>query len=167
MRIIHLPRALPRWSSNLPGGFQRKRAVPLPPYLVLLRRGFTVPAPLARAAVRSYRTVSPLPPRAPFSRSARSAVCSLLHFPSRRRAWTLSSLLPVGVRTFLRACREACAAILRFTSRGECNVGRVGNFPGGMRYAACGMSGKHGSARTPRRASASSVRELLSKNLPL
>ena len=32
----------------------------------------------------------------------RSAVCSLLHFPSRRRAWMLSSLLPVGVRTFLR-----------------------------------------------------------------
>ena len=25
----------------------------------------------------------------------------LLHFPSRHRAWTLSSLLPVGVRTFL------------------------------------------------------------------
>src|SRR5512142_479626 len=40
-KIIHLPRALPRWSSNLPGSFQRKRAVPLLPYLVLLRRGFT------------------------------------------------------------------------------------------------------------------------------
>jgi hypothetical protein len=30
-----------------------------------------------------------------------SAVCSLLHFPSRCRAWPLASLLPVGVRTFL------------------------------------------------------------------
>src|SRR5947209_7431623 len=34
---------------------------------------------------------------------ARSAVCSLLHFPSRRRAWPLASLLPVRVRTFLDA----------------------------------------------------------------
>src|SRR5215212_9064959 len=73
------------------------------PYLVLLRRGFAVPPTLARGAVRSYRTVSPLPPRAfrLATWGARSAVCSLLHFPSRRRAWTLSSLLPVGVRTFL------------------------------------------------------------------
>src|SRR5205807_5757996 len=33
------------------------------PYLVLLRRGFAMPHPLTRCAVRSYRTVSPLPPR--------------------------------------------------------------------------------------------------------
>src|SRR3954468_865783 len=33
----------------------------------------------------------------------RSAVYSLLHFPSRRRAWPLASLLPVRVRTFLDA----------------------------------------------------------------
>ena len=38
--------------------------------------------------------------------SGRSAVCSLLHFPSRCRAWTLSSLLPVGVRTFLRSAKQ-------------------------------------------------------------
>ena len=30
-----------------------------------------------------------------------SAVCSLLHFPSGRPAWKLSSTLPCGVRTFL------------------------------------------------------------------
>jgi hypothetical protein len=35
--------------------------------------------------------------------SRRSAVYSLLHFPSRRRAWPLASLLPVRVRTFLDA----------------------------------------------------------------
>src|SRR6266849_3072633 len=34
---------------------------------------------------------------------ARSAVYSLLHFPSRRHAWPLASLLPVRVRTFLDA----------------------------------------------------------------
>ena len=58
-----------------------------------------MPSPLARDAVRSYRTVSPLPPVPHCGTS--SAVYSLLHFPSRFRAWTLSSLLPVGVRTFL------------------------------------------------------------------
>src|SRR5437867_4145336 len=31
----------------------------------------------------------------------RQAVFSLLHFPSRRRAWPLASVLPCGVRTFL------------------------------------------------------------------
>ena len=66
------------------------------PYLVLHRRGFAMPSPLAGDAVRSYRTISPLP------RSRTSAVYFLLHFPSRHHAWMLSSLLPVGVRTFLR-----------------------------------------------------------------
>src|SRR5207302_5803302 len=36
----------------------------------------------------------------------RSAVYSLLHFPSRRRAWPLASLLPVRVRTFLDDLRR-------------------------------------------------------------
>ena len=40
---------------------ERKRAVPSRPYLVLLRRGFAMPSTLACDAVRSYRTVSPLP----------------------------------------------------------------------------------------------------------
>src|SRR4051812_10473662 len=40
---------------------ERTRAGPLRPYLVLLRRGFAVPSTLACDAVRSYRTVSPLP----------------------------------------------------------------------------------------------------------
>ncbi len=35
------------------------------------------------------------------ARRSGSAVCFLLHFPSRHRAWPLASLLPVGVRTFL------------------------------------------------------------------
>ena len=77
---------------------ERTRAGPLRPYLVLLRRGFAVPPTLTCGAVRSYRTVSPLPP-APCG--AGLAVCFLLHFPSRYRAWPLASLLPVGVRTFL------------------------------------------------------------------
>jgi hypothetical protein len=41
----------------------------------------------------------------PYRRAASGnapAVCFLLHFPSDYPAWMLSSLLPVGVRTFLR-----------------------------------------------------------------
>ena len=60
-----------------------------------------MPSPLARDAVRSYRTISPLPEKKKVLSSAGGIF--LLHFPSRHRAWTLSSLLPVGVRTFLHA----------------------------------------------------------------
>ena len=59
--------------------------------------GFTVPHTVTGGAVRSYRTLSPLP----VPLRAR-AVFSLLHFPSRHRASPLASMLPVGVRTFLR-----------------------------------------------------------------
>ena len=59
--------------------------------------------PVTRGAVRSYRTLSPLPvlPGEP------SAVCSLLHFPSPRGARPLAGTLPFGARTFLdtRGCR--------------------------------------------------------------
>jgi len=46
----------------------------------LLQVGFAVPSRVATDAVRSYRTVSPLP--APFESA--SAVYSLLHFPWAR-----------------------------------------------------------------------------------
>ena len=39
------------------------RAAPLLPYLALLRVGFTLPPNVATDAVRSYRTISPLPAR--------------------------------------------------------------------------------------------------------
>ncbi len=55
---------------------------------------------VAGLAVRSYRTVSPLPD--PLARP--SAVCSLLHFPSARAAQALPGTLPCGARTFLDAC---------------------------------------------------------------
>src|SRR5690606_20046581 len=51
----------------------------------------------ARRAGRSYRTASPLP-RVP---EDRSAVCSLLHFPSARAAQALPGTVPCGARTFL------------------------------------------------------------------
>ena len=52
---------------------------------------------VARLAVRSCRTVSPLPDPL----TGPSAVCSLLHFPSARAAQALPGTLPCGARTFL------------------------------------------------------------------
>ncbi len=56
--IIHLGQQSLTDSSNLPGsdaGHTKE------PYLVLLRVEFTVPQTVASCAVRSYRTLSPLP----------------------------------------------------------------------------------------------------------
>jgi hypothetical protein len=39
----------------------KKRPIPRLPYLALLQVGFTVPPSVATGAVRSYRTISPLP----------------------------------------------------------------------------------------------------------
>jgi hypothetical protein len=52
---------------------------------------------VTRLAVRSYRTVSPLPR----TREGRSAVYSLLHFPSAHAAQPLTGTLPCEARTFL------------------------------------------------------------------
>ncbi len=73
-----------------------ERAVRLP-RLTLLRVGFTKPPWSPTALVRSYRTVSPLPDPL----AGPSAVCSLLHCPSRRRASHFASTLPCGAPTFL------------------------------------------------------------------
>ncbi len=61
---------------------------------------------LAPYAVRSCRTLSPLPD--PLARP--SAVCSLLHWPSAHAAQELPGTLPYGARTFLDAlARDATA----------------------------------------------------------
>jgi hypothetical protein len=70
------------------------------PYSVLLQVGFTVPCGVspARGALLPH----------PFTltthtRGCRSAVCSLLHWPSARAAQALPGTLPYGARTFLDA----------------------------------------------------------------
>ena len=60
-------------------GVIAERDTLLPLYSVLLRVGFTEPAPSPGPLVRSYRTVSPLPAASLARRPL--AVCSLLHFP--------------------------------------------------------------------------------------
>ena len=65
------------------------------PYLALLRVEFTVPRTVTSRAVRSYRTLSPLP------YAKHKAVCSLLHFPSVYTAQALPGTMPYEARTFL------------------------------------------------------------------
>ncbi len=60
--------------------------------------GVCLAGPVTRAAVRSYRTLSPLPPaQTPGS----EAVYSLLHFPWPRGRLPLATTLTRGARTFL------------------------------------------------------------------
>lgn len=104
--VIPLVAPLPARSSSLPGsgaaaGSRRRRqrdgqpgchspiwpcsawGLPCPP-----------PSPGGRCALTAPFHPCRTPPGCP-------AVCSLLHFPSRRHASPLASMLPVGVRTFL------------------------------------------------------------------
>src|SRR5689334_7640568 len=73
--VIHLGSPSPATSSGLPestGGHPLPLAWRLS-YLALLQVGFAVPPCVATGAVRSYRTVSPLP--APFLTLRRSILC--------------------------------------------------------------------------------------------
>ena len=67
------------------------------PYLVLLRAGFTVPPNVATGAVRSYRTLSPLPSRLAARLGGLLSVA--LSVDSRPPGVTWRSAL--GARTFL------------------------------------------------------------------
>ncbi len=104
--IISLGPALPTASCSLPGTVKPKlRGAGRTSSLHGLAPGGVCRATsVASRAVRSYRTLSPLPvlPREP------SAVCSLLHFPSPFGARALPGTLPCGARTFLdtRRCRD-------------------------------------------------------------
>jgi len=106
---IHLGRASPRASSDLPGSRVRaaRRAAgrPMLPYSVLLRVGFTVPSllPATRCAL-----TAPFHPCRHCNRSA-WAVCFLWHFPWARAPQALPGTLPCGARTFLRGAGAAAA----------------------------------------------------------
>ena len=67
--------------------------------LALLRVGFTKPPRSPGMLVRSYRTVSPLPP-VPTNRG-RVAVCFLWHYPASHLGLPLAITLLCEVRTFL------------------------------------------------------------------
>lgn len=81
-------------------------------YLVLLRVGFTLPPRVATGAVRSYRTISTLPPA-----QAGLAVYFLLHFPWARAPQALPGTLPCGARTFLPPRQEQLQTGERLSGR--------------------------------------------------
>src|SRR5688500_3695184 len=117
---IHLGPRLPGISSDLPADvsrpFDRGRA-PAPglsAYLVLLPVGFAVPplSPAARCALTA--PFHPCQPR--WNRDFGGIF--LLHFPSDRSAWTLSSFVPIGLAT-VQFGLSSCPASLRTGTRGR------------------------------------------------
>ena len=95
LAIIPLGPRLPSGSSSRPGDLPRERGGTgtLVPLFGLAPHGVYRAPAVAGGAVRSYRTVSPLP-------SFRKAVCSLWHFPSRRRDRGLPGMPPVWSSDF-------------------------------------------------------------------
>src|SRR5271157_1867274 len=92
--VIPLGRPLLAGSSNLPGS-QAERAAP-PPLFGLAPRGVCLAGGIAPAAVRSYRTISPLPG----FEAGRYIFCGTF----RRARWParpLAGTPPFGDRTFL------------------------------------------------------------------
>src|SRR5205807_2843518 len=100
----HLGRPLLNGSSDLPGS-SKGRAAP-PPLFGLAPRGVYPAGGITPAAVRSYRTISPLPGMNP--KRTNQAVYFLWHFPSSPcgPARPLTGTLPCGDRTFLPRFRR-------------------------------------------------------------
>ena len=99
---ISLGRRLPVASSNLPGsggGPDRPAPGPVPGSSLfgLAPSGVCPADPVTRIAVRSYRTISPLP------RPGGAAVYFLWHFPDPCGRWVLPTTASCGARTFLCA----------------------------------------------------------------
>ena len=119
LAVIHLGPALPPASSDLPGsGPRRPRGAerggtgsPRSRSPIWSCSAWGLPCPRPSPAARCALTA----PFHPYRRGpeAAAAVYSLLHFPSRRRASPLASMLPVGVRTFLPAAEPGGAAARR------------------------------------------------------
>jgi len=64
------------------------------PYLVLLRVGFTMPQTVTRCAVRSYRTISPLPVAELVSAGRYIFCCTFRRLPPPRRYLALCPVEP-------------------------------------------------------------------------
>ena len=111
-----------------------------PPIWSCSRWGLPSHATLSPRAVRSYRTVSPSP-RTTSQVMGRSAVCSLLHFPSAHAAQALPGTLPCGARTFLAVPKHVATAwptpacIVAGIGNG---IGRTGIGNGESSSAGCG-----------------------------
>jgi hypothetical protein len=112
--VIHLGRMSPYSSSDLPGDTHGPRAAaprPLVPLFGLAPGGVYPATGVATGAVRSYRTISPLPPGHRQAGTPGTAVSFLWHFPWARAPQALPGTLPDGARTFLPARRADGATV--------------------------------------------------------
>ena len=99
--VIHLGRPLLNGSSDLPGS-SKGRAAP-PPLFGLAPRGVCQAGEITPAAVRSYRTISPLPKQANprVDLPGRYIFCCTFRQALNEPARPLAGTLPCGDRTFL------------------------------------------------------------------
>src|SRR3989440_4166105 len=88
------------------------------PLFALAPGGACRAAAVTGGAVRSCRTVSPLP-------AFRPAVCSLWRCPASRLGWPLASTLPCGARTFLPRVIAPASARAAPTAH-QCNATAAG-----------------------------------------
>ena len=118
---IHLGRPLPGASCNQPGWRAWKRASPrvsprrMPPLFGLAPGGVCRAAPVARSAVRSYRTVSPLPRSAEAARGGLISVALSLGSPpaavSRHPVSMEPGLSSTGLHFWATGARAPAAAV--------------------------------------------------------
>ena len=107
---IHLGCLSPNTSSNLPEP-NAGRAIWVP---IWSCSEWGLPCrSVARLAVRSYRTISPLPLPANWYLGG----IFLLHCPSARAAQALPGTLPYGARTFLHSTTHTCSGCLANSGR--------------------------------------------------
>src|ERR1700724_2791777 len=107
--VIPLAYASPRSSSDLPGspcGPHVAAVRPLASLFGLAPGGVCRAVGVATRAVRSYRTISPLP--APLARHLGGIF--LLHFPWARAPQALPGTVPSGARTFLHVLAHTATA---------------------------------------------------------
>ena len=135
MATIPLGPSLPAGSSNQPGVIARATRL----LSGLASGGVYRALSVTGEAVRSYRTISPLP-------TLRWAVCFLLHCPASHLDWPLTSTLPCEARTFLsrRHLRTATSGHLNLSVERAAHTyrplgavsnssGRGGRLPGSAR----------------------------------
>ncbi len=114
LMTIHLGQTLPKAQATNPDEMRKRiwsKGSARSSYLVLLRMGFTLPHLLPRCAVRSYRTLSPLPAKSDQRPELTGGILSAalsLRFSSSCASTGLASLAGIspascfpGARTFL------------------------------------------------------------------
>jgi len=131
--------------------------------LALASSGVCRAGRVAPAAVRSYRTVSPLPSL------VAKAVCFLWHFPADRSDWPLASTPPCEARTFLPSAHPAPTGV-RPSRSGKNGYNprsayRKRSRPVRPRHDSSGVPSQHGQACAQSRADDVHIRSSIARLL--